>query len=126
MYQPILLHLEATAATDSERFVALHERFEVLGAYVCDADGVAADATNYVAFKIYGSDKATEIFQWSTLSSADGALAAGVPKEMKSEQKAELAVFEAGEVIKVTCENAASGKAVNAMLVLNCRQARAY
>lgn len=126
MYYPIVVHLSGTAGSDSERFVALDERVEVQGARIVDADGIAADATNYVVFKVYGNDGATELFQWSTLSTADGALTAATPAELVSENVAEKAIFDAGEAIKISAENAASGKATNAVLVLNCRQARKY
>lgn len=126
MYNPIILHLAGTAGTDSERYIALGERYEIESARLCDADGIVADGTNYVEFKVYGNDGSTVLFQWSTLNSADGALTAGTPVSLVSEEKAEFAIFEAGDAIKVSAENAASGKATNAVVVLNCRPARKY
>lgn len=126
MYLPITLHLSSIAATDAIQYIALDERVEVYGARIVDADGIAADTTNYVEFKVYGNDGATEIFQWSTLNTADGALTAGSAEELVSEKVAEKAIFDAGVEIKVSAEKAASGKATNAVIVLNCRPARKY
>lgn len=126
MYLPINLHLSSIAGTDVEQYIALDERVEVYGARIVDADGIAADGTNYVEFKVYGNDGTTEIFQWSTLNTADGALTAGSAEELVSEKVAEKAIFDAGVEIKVSAEKAASGKATNAVIVLNCRPARKY
>jgi len=125
-YIPIPLHFSGTAGVTAEQYVTLDERFEVYGARIVDADGIAADTTNYLLFKVYGNDAATAIFQWSTLNTADGALTAATPEELVSENRTDLAVFDSGVKIKVVVEKASSGKAFDAVIVLNCRPARKY
>ena len=125
-YYPSHLHFTTAAGTDGETSIAFHERMEVVAVKVVDFDGIAADATNYATFQVLGKDKATVLFQWATLNTAQGALTANVSADLVSQNNQAKAVFEAGDVLIVKVVKAASGKATKASVCLQLRQARSY
>lgn len=127
MYYPLQLRFDTAAGTDDVSLFALHERVEVQGAYIVVNANVTGNASDYVTLAILGNDQSTAMYQWSTDTGAEGTLTADTPVEMVSQGKENLAIFDAGDAIKVTLTNTGStGIAFDGMLVLNCRQARKY
>ena len=125
-YYPEHVHFTTAAGTGGETSIAFHERMEVLAAKVVDFDGIAADGTDYATFQVLGKDKATVLFQWATLNTAQGALTANVSADLVSQNNQAKAIFEAGDVLIVKVVKAASGKATKASVCLQLRQARSY
>jgi len=126
MYYPLQLRFDTAANTNDSAVLALHERVEVMGAYVVTNATVTANASNFVTLAILGNDQTTAIYQWSTDSGEEGTLTADTPAEMVSQGKEEFAILDAGDALKVTLTNSGTGAAFDGMLVLNCRQARKY
>lgn len=125
MYYPLIIRLSGSGSDTDAAVIALHERMEVLGAYVTVNATITANATNYAEFKVLGNDQSTALFEHSTQDSAEGTLTADTPAELVDQKKAELAVFEAGDALIVQLGKGGS-QAADACLVLNCRQARNY
>jgi len=125
-YYPEHVHFTTALTAVGETSITFHERMEVVAAKVVDFDGIAADGSNYATFQILGNDKATVLFQWATLNSAEGALTANVSADLVSQNKQDKAIFAAGEVLIVKVIKAASGKATKASICLQLRQARSY
>ena len=125
-YYPEHVHFTTAAGTGGETSITFHERMEVVSAKVVDFDGIAADGTNYATFQILGNDKSTVLFQWATLTSAQGALTANVSADLVSQNNQEKAIFAAGDVLIVKVVKASSGKATKASVCMQLRQARSY
>lgn len=125
-YYPEKVHLETAAATAGTVSFCFHERMEVVAAKIVDVAGISADATNYATFQVLGNDQAAVLFDWSTLDSAEGALTANVSADMISQGNEAKAIFDAGETLIVKVLKASSGKATNACVCLQLRQARSY
>jgi hypothetical protein len=125
MYYPIVLRLSGTGSTGDEAVVALHERVQIHGAKIVDAAGITANNTNYAHFKVLGNDQSTTLFEWSTQDTEEGTLAADTVEDLVDLKKANLAIFDAGEAIKVQLTKGGS-IAADACLVLECRDARNY
>tara|TARA_R100001163_G_scaffold14222_1_gene13062 strand:+ start:10057 stop:10443 length:387 start_codon:yes stop_codon:yes gene_type:complete len=125
-YYPEHVHFTTAAGTGGETSITFHERMEVVSAKVVDFDGIAADGTNYATFQILGNDKATVLFQWATLTSAQGALTANVSADLVSQNNQDKAIFAAGDVLIIKVVKASSGKATKASVCLQLRQARSY
>jgi hypothetical protein len=124
MYYPISIRFDAAGTTADSAVFALEERVEVLGGYVTVNDTVAADGTNYATVKVLGNDQSTSIFERATDSDP---LTADTPAALVSKKQQELAIFDAGEAIKIQLAKAGgSGVAFDGVIVLNCRQARKY
>jgi hypothetical protein len=98
---------------------------EVLGGYIIDAAGIAANASNYAHFKVLGNDQTTVIYEWSTQTGEQESLTADTPEELADNKKAELAIFPAGEALVLQLAKGGSIGA-DAMICLNCRVARKY
>jgi len=123
-YYPLSCRFDASGTTADSAVFALHERVEVLGAYVIVNANVVANGTNYATVQVLGNDQSTAIYLRDT-SSDD--LDADTPAELASENEQALAIFDAGEAIKVELNKAGgSGVAFDGIVVLNCRQARKY
>ena len=99
---------------------------QVVAVKIVDHDGITADTTNYAVFQVLGSDKATALYSWSTLNSAQGALTANTSADMVAQGAEDKAIFEAGEVLIVKVTKNSSGKSTNASVCLQMRQARSY
>ena len=125
-YYPEYVRLETAAGTADNVVICFHERMEVVGAKVVDFAGIAADASNYATFQVLGSDQAAVLFQWATQTSEEGALTANTPEDMIAQGDEDKRVFEAGEALIIKVVKAASGKATNACVCLQLRQARSY
>ena len=125
-YYPTQVHLVTAAAASQSVSICFHERIEIVAVKIVDHDGILADATNTKKFEVLGTDKATALFEWDTLNTKQGALAANTSADMLDNKRSDLAIFDAGQtvIIKVTHSN--SGKATNAGICLQLRQARAY
>ena len=125
-YYPEHQYFLTTAGTDGEASIVFHERMEIVACKIVDFAGVAAHSTNYVTFQVIGNDKTNVLFEWKTLDSANGALAANVAVDMVSQGHDDKAIFEAGEVLILKAIKAASGQATKASICLQLRQARSY
>lgn len=125
-YYPSHLHFTTAAGTAGETSITFHERMEVVAAKVVDFDGIAADGSDYATFQVLGNDKTAVLFQWATLTSAQGALTANVSADLVSQNNQAKAIFDAGDVLIVKVAKAASGKATKASVCLQLRQARSY
>ena len=119
------VHIDVGATANETKYLAFDERYELKSVKVVDAAGITADASNYAILKVFGNDQATEAFEWSTQTSAEGALTAGVDADLV-DQNSGKAIFEASDVVKITKTHAGTGKAVDAMLILTFEQARKY
>jgi len=126
MYYPITLRFDTGASVEDASVVALHERVEIQGAYVVLNATATETANDYKIVKVLGNDQSTAIYQWSTQDSAEGTLTADTPAELVDQGAKALAIFEAGEAIKVDLTKAGNGVAFDGIVVLNCRQARKY
>ena len=125
-YYPEHQYFLTVAGTDGEASIVFHERIEVVAAKIVDFAGIAAHGTNYVTFQVLGSDKTNVLYEWKTLDTANGALAANVAVDMVSQGHEDKAIFEAGEVLILKAIKAASGQATKASICLQLRQARSY
>lgn len=125
-YYPEYVRLETAAGTADTVAICFHERVEVVAAKVVDVAGITADATNYATFQVLGNDQATALFEWATLNTAEGALTALTAADLVNQGANDKAVFEAGDSLIVKVTKAASGKATNATICLQVRQARKY
>ena len=125
-YYPEHQYFLTTAGTDGEASIVFHERMEIVACKIVDFAGVAAHSTNYVTFQVIGNDKTNVLFEWKTLDSANGALAANVAVDMVSQGHEDKAIVEAGEVLILKAIKAASGQATKASICLQLRQARSY
>jgi hypothetical protein len=125
-YYPEYVRLETAAGTADNVVVCFHERMEVVAAKVVDFAGITADASNYATFQVLGSDQAAVLFEWATQTSQEGALTANTAEDMIAQGDEDKRVFEAGEALIIKVIKAASGKATNATVCLQLRQARSY
>tara|TARA_B100000424_G_scaffold263517_1_gene250888 strand:+ start:410 stop:796 length:387 start_codon:yes stop_codon:yes gene_type:complete len=125
-YYPVDVRLNTTAGAADNIAICFHERMQVVAVKIVDHDGITADTTNYAVFQVLGSDKATALYQWSTLNSAQGALTANTSADMVAQGAEDKAIFEAGEVLIVKVTKNSSGKSTNASVCLQMRQARSY
>lgn len=124
MYYPISIRFDVAGTTADSAVFALEERVEVLGGYVTVNSTVTADGTDYATVKVLGNDQSTAIYSRAT-DSED--LTGDEPAALVSDGEQELAIFEAGEAIKIELAKAgSSGVAFDGVIVLNCRQARKY
>ena len=103
-YYPLDVRLNTTGTAADNIAICFHERMQVVAVKIVDHDGITADTTNYAVFQVLGSDKATALYSWSTLNSAQGALTANTSADMVAQGAEDKAIFEAGEVliVKVT------------------------
>lgn len=125
-YYPEYVRL-STAAGDADNVaICFHERMEVVSAKIVDFAGVAADPSHYATFQILGSDKLNVLLEWKTETGQQGALAANVSADMVDQGHSDKAIFEAGETVIVKVVKTGSGKATNACVCLQLRQARSY
>lgn len=125
-YYPSHVRFVTAAGTAGETSITFHERIEVVGVKVVDFAGIAADGSHYVQFQVLGNDKSAVLYQWSTLTSAQGALTANVSADLVSQNNDDKAIFEAGQVLIIKAVKQGSGKATDASICLQLRQARAY
>lgn len=125
-YYPVQVHLETSAATAGSQTICFHERMEVVGVKLVDTAGIAADASNYATFQVLGNDQTTVLVEWKTQTGEDGALTANTSVNMVSQGNEDKAIFDAGEALVVKVLKASSGKATNANVCLQLRQARSY
>lgn len=125
-YYPENVRLNTTAGAADNIAICFHERMQVVAVKLVDHDGIAADGTSYATFQVLGNDKATALYQWSTLNSAQGALTANISVDMIAQGADDKSIFEAGEVLIVKVAKASSGKSTNASICLQLQQARAY
>ena len=124
MYYPISIRFDAAGTTADAVTLALHERVEILGAFVITNTTIAADGAEFATVSILGNDGATAIYSRTTSSTA---LTAHTPAAMDSANKQELAIFDSGSAIKVQlAKTGSSGVAFDGIIVLDCRQARKY
>ena len=122
----ISIRFEESANSNDKVNLCLPADCVYKSAKIVDVDGIAADASNYVAFKVLGNDQTTVLAQWSTQNSAQGALAAGSPASLVDQNKADKALFSSSDMIEVSLTNSGSGKAVDCMIVLEFELAREY
>lgn len=64
------------ASEDAKDAICLGRKVRLVGVLMASRAGVAAHASNSKAFRVYGSDGATVIWEWSTASGAEGAITA--------------------------------------------------
>ena len=125
-YYPEYVRLSTAASAGDNVSICFHERMEVVGAKIVDFAGVAEDASNYATFQVLASDKTNILLEWKTQTGQQGALAANVSADMVDQGHSDKAIFEAGEPVIVKVVKTASGKATNACICLQLRQARSY
>ena len=125
-YYPAHVELLTTATTNKAVPICFHERVEIVGVKIVDGAGIAEHAANYVTFEVLGNDKATSLFKWETKTGEQGALAANVSGDLVSQNESAKAIFDAGQTVIVKVTHAGSGKATDASICLQIRQARAY
>lgn len=125
-YYPEYVRLETAAAVADTVTICFHERVEVVAAKIVDVAGIAADNTNYATFQVLGNDQSDVLFEWDTRGANEGALTANTSADMASEGNDDKKIFDAGEALVVKVTKAASGKATNACICLQLRQARKY
>tara|TARA_B100000963_G_scaffold224056_1_gene195351 strand:+ start:337 stop:714 length:378 start_codon:yes stop_codon:yes gene_type:complete len=121
----VAVHIEANAGSGRVKYLAFDERYRLTGVKVVDDGGVAADNTNYIILNVFGNNGSTSAFQWSSQTSAQGALTDGVSASLV-DQKSGLDVYNAGTSIKISKTEAGSGKNVDSMLILSFEPARKF
>ena len=125
-YYPSHVELLTTATTNKAVPICFHERIEIVGVKIVDGAGIAEHGSDYVTFEVLGNDKATTLFEWRTQTGHEGALTANVSANMVSQNESAKAIFDAGQVVIVKVTHASGGKATDASICLQLRQARAY
>lgn len=125
-YYPAHVELLTTATTNKAVPICFHERIEIVGAKIVDGAGIAEDGTNYVTFEVLGNDKTVTLFEWRTQTGHEGALSANVSGDLVSQNNDDKAIFDAGTPVIIKVTHAGSGKATDASICLQLRQARAY
>jgi hypothetical protein len=98
--------ITTAAGTGGEWAVPMPCAGRIVGAYITDTDGIAADNTDYVTATIYGTNG------YDSRAANQGALTADTPLALGL--KASEAVLAAGSQLKVNLAKAGSGKATEA------------
>lgn len=123
----IQVRFEEAAGTDDKVNLAVPSDLVFKTAKIVDVAGIAADAADYVTFKVLGNDQTAVLAQYSTQNSAQGALTAGVAGDLVDQGNSDKALFSAGDMIEISVTNTgSSGKACNCMIVCQFELARAY
>ena len=120
------VRLEEGAGTDDKVNFAVPSALVFKSAKIVDVDGIDAHNTNFVTFKVLGSDQATTLAEWSTQDTAQGALTAGTSADLVDQNKADKGLFAAGSMIEVSLASAGGGRGVNCMIVIEFESARTY
>jgi len=98
--------ITGNAAATGEWAVPMPCSGRVVGAYITDTDGIAADNTDYVTATISGTNG------YDSRAANQGALAADTPLALSL--KASEVVLAAGSQLKITLAKGGSGKATEA------------
>lgn len=125
-YYPSHVRLSTAAGTGDNVVICFHERVEVVGAKVVDYAGITEDAANYATFQVLANDQTATLFEWATQTAQEGTLEANTAEDMIAQGNENKAIFDAGDALIVKVVKAASGKATNASICLQLRQARSY
>ena len=125
-YYPEYVRIETAANVADNIVICFHERIEVIGAKIVDFVGIAANNTDYATFQVLANDQTDVLFEWDTRAANEGALTANTSGDMTNEGAEDKRVFEAGDALIVKVIKAAGGKATNATVCLQLRQARKY
>ncbi len=125
--------LSGAAAVDAQAPLCPGRKVRLVGVLLTSRAGVAAHASNYKAFQVYGSNGSTVIWEWSTASGADGALVAAsiyglapdmapdTAKAFEAAATGALLEYEENEAIYVESALAASGVASDVGITLILR-----
>jgi hypothetical protein len=125
-YYPKYVRLETAAAVADNVVICFHERMEVVGAKIVDFAGITANNSDYATFQVLGNDQTDVLFEWDTRAANEGALTANTSADMASEGAEDKRIFDAGDALIVKVLKASGGRATNACVCLQLRQARSY
>ena len=117
------VHIEEAAGASDKLYYVLQERMKLDSVDLVSNGGIAAHGTNFVTFTVYGNDKTTPAFAWSTETGKEGVIADATVKSLADKGSGKV-VYEAGTIIYVDLTQAASGQVVDAVLSLHFSQAR--
>ena len=117
--------LTGTGTNTATVYLPIKGRYEVKACQFIDIAGIAANASNYAVIKVLGNDQSTELFQWSTQDSAEGAAAQYAQKDMIDQGNSELAILE-DEGLVFSLTKAGTGVNVNCFVSVRLVKARSY
>lgn len=116
--QTMAIPIPTTAAGTNWDGMAWQARADltITKVYLADHTGIAADGSNYTVIDLYNETKTETIADWSTLSSADGALTAKTFADVPIET--DTGDVAAGDVLTVGKADTGTGQAATGMLLI--------
>ena len=107
------------------RYISFVERMKLEAVTFIANGAVTAHAANGVELKVFGNDGATSVYQYSSLSGAQGTIADATVKDMIDQGKAEKCDFAADTACKISIDGSlGAGITADVVICLHFSKAR--